>query len=183
MSSSIIRPNQDLGWLRGDAELLDTKLRTGDGLGWPGDPRLSLVQGVVEATKRTQHPVTGKWLRAGDIVARRWEVWRECEDGEDRRIGHWRMEEFDRILLDLSGMRLDSPGHVDTLDTIDKHNAAKEDEEMRPFRDNLGEALDRGHRLVHELREGKNTFAQVGKALAEKPATPEPSAPKPVTAP
>lgn len=162
MTSSLIKPNQDIGWIRGDAEALDVKLRQGDGLGWPGDPRLSLVQGVVEAAKRTQHPITGKWLRKGDVVARRWEVWRECEDGVERQIGHWRMEEFDRILLDLSGMRLDSPGHVDALDAIDKSNDAHEDAIMRDFRENYGEMTERGTKLFRELRDGKDTFYQVG---------------------
>lgn len=161
MGSRLLRPDNRVAWMRSDAPELEDKLQNGDGMGFPGDPRLTLAQGVIQANRRMQHPITKRWVRKGEILARRWEVWRLCEDGVDRRIGTWRMEEFDRILLDMSGMRLDSPGHADTIDQIEKHNAEIEDRVSRDAQDALGQMLDHGNRLVSTLRDGANTFLQM----------------------
>lgn len=158
----VLRPSADLDWVRADAEDLDRKLREGDGILWAGDPDLELRQGVVQAQRRVQHPKTGAWLNRGDIIARRWEVWRHCEDGVDRKIGGWRMEEFDRILMDIAGMRLGAPNTTPVLDRIDAANAEMEAKASKLYRDAMGEALEHGAKLFHDTTFGPNTFRQVG---------------------
>lgn len=158
MGSQVLRPDSDLQWVRTDAAELERKLQVGDGMGFPGDPRLFLSQGIVAAAKRTQHPVTGAWLNKGDVLARRWEVWRTCEDGIDRKIGTWRMEEFDRILLDMSGMRLDAPGHVDATESIDAANAKIDKDNSDDIKEHMGEAMEHMAKLHHDTTEPKNVF-------------------------
>jgi hypothetical protein len=147
---SLLLPNNDFGWVRADAADLDRKLREGDGIHWSGDPDLDLRQGVVEETKSGRP--TGK------IVARRWEVWRHCEDGIDRMIGHWRMEEFDRILFDLAAMRAESPGHVDVIDSIDAKNEANDNAIWEPWRQAQGEMLEHMAKLYHDRNNPRNVF-------------------------
>lgn len=147
---SLLTPNANFGWVRADAADLDRKLREGDGIHWSGDPDLDLRQGVVEEM-RSGRP-TGK------IVARRWEVWRHCEDGVDRLIGHWRMEEFDRILFDLAAMRAEAPGHVDVIDSIDAKNLAAEAAIWEPWRQAQGEMLEHMAKLYHDRNNPKNVF-------------------------
>lgn len=180
---SILAPTPEFEWLRADAKDLDRKLREGDGLGFPGDPRLVLAQGVITAEKSGYSKELGRIVRRGDIVARRWEVWRHCEDGVDRMIGHWRMHEFDRILLDLTSMRLDSPGHEDTLSKIDKANDAKDKEVLGQMRDVLGEFADHTARLIHDTTGPRDVFHQMpgrrdaspGEASGTNSTTPEES--------
>lgn len=147
---SILLPNNDMGWIRSDAADLDRKLREGDGIQWSGDPSLDLRQGVVEET-RSGRPT-------GNIVARRWEVWRHCEDGIDRLVGHWRMEEFDRICYDLARMRAEAPGHEDVIDSIERKEKAKEAEASAKFRDSYGEMLEHLSKLWHDRNLGRNVF-------------------------
>lgn len=149
----ILRPDADLGFLRGDAPELDRKLREGDGIHWGGDPDLTLAQGVVEETRSGR--LTGK------IVARRWEVWRMCEDGVDRMIGHWRMEEFDRILFDLAAMRAEAPGHVFVDDAIEKANVANEKRVWAPYREKSFEMKEHMAKLWHDRTQPKNVFRQM----------------------
>lgn len=148
--SELVLPNADFGWIRADAADLDRKLREGDGIHWSGDPDLDLRQGVVEEM-RSGRP-TGK------IVARRWEVWRHCEDGVDRILAHWRIEEFDRILFDLARMRAGSPAHEDVIDRIDAANEANEERIWAQGRDKMGEMLEHMLKLHHDTTEGRNTF-------------------------
>lgn len=159
---SLLLPNQDFGWVRADAPELDRKLREGDGIHWSGDPDLDLRQGVVEETKNGRP--TGK------IVARRWEVWRHCEDGVQRPIGTWRMEEFDRILFDLAAMRAEAPGHVDVVDSIDAKNAANEEKVWQPFRDAQGEMTEHLAKLWHDRNNPKNVFRGMPGLNPEKQA-------------
>lgn len=150
MAEKILTPSDSFGWIRGDAADLDKKLRIGDGIHWTGDPDLDLRQGVVEKMV---------WGRpTGEIVARRWEIWRHCEDGIDRMIGHWRMEEFDRILFDLARMRAESPGHVDVVDSIEKGNNENEKRIWQPFRDSQGELLEHAAKLYHDTHGPRNVF-------------------------
>lgn len=152
-----------IGFMHADAVELDRKLREGDGLVWKGDPDLWLGVGVATAPKRMQHPVTGKWLNRGDMVAKRYEVWRHTETGEDLLIGHWRIEEFDRILFDVAGMRASFEGRApSTLDKIDAHNAELEKKASDEFRGYYGEMMTHLKRLVHDRTQPKNTFRQVG---------------------
>lgn len=147
---SILLPNSDFGWVRADAADLDRKLREGDGIQWSGDPDLDLRQGVVEEV-RSGRP-TGK------IVARRWEVWRHCEDGVDRLIGHWRMEEFDRILFDLARMRAESPGHVDVVDSIEAQNEANDKRIWQKGHDAYSEMMEHMLKLHHDRNNPRNVF-------------------------
>lgn len=158
MPSALHVPDSDAGWSRADAPELDRKLREGDGLGFPGDPALYLGQGVVTSRKRQQHPKTGAWLYPGDIIARRWEVWRHCEDGVDRIIGHWPEHDFDRIIFDLAPMRLDAPNRVSSEDAIDAHNAEIEDKNSREAKDVIGEATEHLAKLVHDRTQPRNVF-------------------------
>lgn len=149
--SGLLLPNSDFGWVRADAPELDRKLREGDGIHWSGDPDLDLRQGVVEEM-RSGRP-TGK------IVARRWEVWRHCEDGVDRMIGHWRMEEFDRILYDLATMRAGAEGRTTgAVDRIDKANDANEKRVWEKGRDAYGEMLEHLAKLWHDRNNPKTVF-------------------------
>lgn len=155
---AIMRPDPELAWLRADAADLDRKLREGDGMGFPGDHRLWLGQGVITAKLGGFDEAVGRIVRRGDILGRRWEVWRDCEDGETRLIGAWKMNEFDRILIDLASLRMDSPGHVDTIDQIDAHNAAVDADNSRDVQDVLGAALEHTTLLVHDRTEPRNVF-------------------------
>lgn len=151
-------PTDNAGFVHSGVERLDRQLREGDGMVWRGDSRLRLKVGVITAQKRVQHPVTGKWLNRGDIVAKRYEVWRHNEDGTDTIIGHWRMEEFDRILFDLVQMDPRTPGHVPVEERIDKANAEVDKQNSREFQEAVGKYLDHKLRLVHDRTQPKNTF-------------------------
>lgn len=121
---------------------------------WGGDPRLFLAIGVAEETLSGRR--TGR-------VARRYEVHREMEDGRTELLGHWRMDEFHRILHDLVLMRAGAEGRATSvLDRIDTANAQKEKANSDEFRELYGEMLDWGARLNHDLKEGRSTFRQVG---------------------
>lgn len=169
---SLYMPDGETGFMHSEAPELDRKLREGDGIHWTGDPRLELRMGIIKANRYAVNPLTGRYVRPGAIIARRYEVWRHCEDGTDQIVGHWRLEDFDRILLDLAPLRMDSPGHVDALDAIDKHNEAIEKENSRKFKESAMEALS--HMLdVHVEREhGKTRFRQMP-GLRDASSTPE----------
>lgn len=125
---------------------LARKITQGDGLQWTGDPDLWLGLGVVKEV-RNGRP-TGR-------TGRRLEVWRSCEDGADRLIGHWHPGEAFRVCFDLARMRADSPGHVDVQDEIDKANAAKEKAASDEWRENAFQAMEQAawlHVKRHEPR-------------------------------
>lgn len=167
-------PHADAGYMHSDAERVDRVLRDGDGLGWPGDPRLELRMGVMEVAEGRISRTLGRWVNKGEILGRRYEVWRRCEDGVERRVGSWTLEEFDRIILDLSGMRLDSPGHVDTQAKIDTTNAEIEAAAMRDYRDAQGEILEHGAKLLHDTTQPKNVFRGMPGRRDEPKAEPTP---------
>lgn len=159
---SLLLPNSDFGWVRSDAADLDRKLRDGDGIHWSGDPNLELRQGVIEEVK---------WGRpTGKIVARRWEVWRHCEDGTDQQIGHWRMEEFEQILFDLSRMRAGAPGHENVIDVIEKHEAENDKRIWGQWRESQGAMLEHLSKLYHDTHEPKNVFRGMPGLNPEKQA-------------
>ncbi len=152
----------EAGFVHGEAEELDRKLRQGDGVLWGGDSRLYLAVGVLE-DRSVQPPRIG----------RRYEVRREMEDGSDQLIGHWRLEEFDRILFDLAPMKaaVDRPGSVpDVIERIDADNAKLEAEISTEIRDNLGGAMEHAAKLLHDTTEPGNVFRQVG-GLRDEPVT------------
>lgn len=149
----IVLPDDATGWLDSRAVDVDKQLRAGDGIQWSGDPSLYLAQGVVEET-RGGRP-TGK------IVARRYEVWRYCEDGMERMIGHWRMEEIDRIIFDMARMRAEAPGHEDVVDVIERHERENEERVWKPYRESQGEMMEHLVRLWHDRNNPRNTFRQM----------------------
>lgn len=156
------------GWSRADAADLDRKLRDGDGIHWAGDQRLDLREGVVESQKYQYVPALKRHVQAGEILARRWEVWRICEDGEERLLAHWLPVEFDRILFDLAMMRSESPAHVDVGDAIDAANVEHEKKVWTPYRESQLTMLDHLVRLKHDTEEGKTTFRQMPGSNPEK---------------
>ena len=135
----------EAGFLHSGTDDLARLLVIGDGMGWPGDPRLDLRIGVIK------EKATGR-------IGRRYEVWRTNEDGTETRIGHWKIEEFDRILFDLTRMRMDSPGHVSAEAEIDAHNAAIEAKRSDEARDALGEMMEHAAKLHHDTTQPRNVF-------------------------
>lgn len=134
-------------------EELAGKIVNGDGLGWPGDPRLSLGIGVVEGRDRS-----GRVRHTG----RRLEVWRHNEDGSDTLVAHWRPEEIHRVCYDLARMRVDSPGYVSVEDRIDEHNAKLEKAASDKYVDAMSQLLDHAVRLHHDRTQPRNTFYMAG---------------------
>lgn len=158
----LLTPSNDLGYLHGDAPELDRKLREGDGLAWQGDPALWLQVGVLTAKRPGFDENLKRHVNRGDIVARRYEVWRHTEQGEDVMIGHWKIEEFDKILFDLVSMDPRSRGHVPVEERLLKAEAAKEKEESDKFRDAIGPMLEHQMLLAHDTANPKTKFRQVG---------------------
>ncbi len=139
-------PNAQTGYAHAGMEELDRKLKQGDGLTWGGDPDLDLHMGVI-TDKR------------GNVVARRYEVWRFCEDGQERMLAHWRLEEFDRILLDIVMMKAGAEGKVASAEVrIDTANAKLEKEQSDKFVEKNFDTLDHALRLAHDTTRAKNTF-------------------------
>lgn len=157
--------------MHAEADETDRMLREGDGMGWPGDPALYLSMGTLTANKTGYNKQCNKVVRAGDIIARRYEVWRHTEDGEDVLIGTWRLEEFDRILFDLAPLRLDSPGHVDTIDAIDEHNNKIIKENDDKYVDSMMQVLDHQLHLWHDLNNPRNVFRGIPGRRDETPKT------------
>lgn len=132
---------------------LARKLVEGDGLGWPGDPRLYLQVLVATETDST----TGR-KRTGRLL----EVRRENEDGSDTPIGHWRPDEQMRVCYDLAQMRLESPGHVSAVEAIDQHNDRLQEEASEEARGKLFEVLEHALKLHHDRHNPRNTFFMNG---------------------
>lgn len=152
----------DAGFVQSEAAEVDRKLREGDGLGFPGDPRLSLGVGVLTAPKRMYAPEVKRVVNRGEVVARRYEVWRYCEDGEDRIIGSWPLENLQMILPELSKARLDSPGHEDATTRIDQANKELEDKASRQIKDSAGEMMEHALKLDHDRNNPRNVFRGIG---------------------
>jgi len=107
-----------------DEDRIRRELQDGNpSVGWPGDRRLMLVQKVI----RLRSP------GGGHRTGRRWEVWRACEDGQDRFIGSWPLDQSHRIIPDLAKMRAERPGGGadERLAEIDRHNQALEADRQR----------------------------------------------------
>lgn len=161
-SMPLIRDNA-AGYVRSEDAELDRQLREGDGLVWKGDPSLSLAYGLLLAPKRMQHPVTGRWLNRGDLIAKRYEVYTHTPDGEDTLLSHWKMDEFGRILFDIAGMKAGFEGRAPTAEErIDKNNAAVEKASTDQFRDHYAAMYEHAHSIIQEKLVGKMTHRQVG---------------------
>jgi hypothetical protein len=123
---------------------LTKRLQEGDGINWPGDPRMYLSIGVLTAPSGRQ--------------GRRIEVWRLNEDGSDTMVAHWHPSEQARILYDLAIMRVDRPGYVSVEDRIDAHNEAIEKEVSRAAQESMLETLDHAVRLHVDRHNPKSRF-------------------------
>lgn len=154
----LLRPNLQTGYLHAEAEALDRKLRDGDGIFWAGDPRLFLSMGTLTADRSAWSDRLGRRVVKGEITARRYEVYRWCEDGNTELIGTWQLADFDRILVDLAPLRLDAPGRKDALTQIDEHNAAIEKKNSDAVKEAMIETLDHQVRLWHDRNEPRNKF-------------------------
>lgn len=146
------------GLMHADAEKLATQIQYGDGIHWTGDPRLELGIATACAPKSMWMTELGRRVRKGEVLARRYEVHRHNEDGTMSLVGHWRLEEFDRILIDLAPLRMDAPGRTDTIDEIDKHNDALEKERSTAVVEAMAEDLEHRLKLEHDVNEGRNVF-------------------------
>jgi len=106
-----------------EAEVLADKLTMGDGIiGWKGDPRLSLFCGIIAAPKTGYSNRAGRYVREGEVLARRWEVWRHNEDGTDTRLISRPLHLLHEIIPELCEMDPRNPGHTGVMDRIEKHN-------------------------------------------------------------
>lgn len=145
------------GILHHDVEALCKQIQEGDGMGWPGDPRMYIRIGVVTLGGRT---------------GRRYEVWRLNEDGSDTFCASWRIEERDRIIFDLARMRPEAPGFVSAHEQITENNDRLQKESADQYHEAAGEMMSHLASIASERGDGKNTFRQVGGLRDEpKPAT------------
>lgn len=168
---ALLTPHGALGYLHGEAIELDRKLREGDGLMWQGDPALSLNVGVMTAKRSGYDENVKRRVTRGEAVARRYEVWRHTEDGEDVIIGSWRIEEFDKILFDLVQMDPRSRGHEDLADRLDKADEEKAKADSEKFRDTVGPMIEHQMKLAHDIFNPRNEFFGVNGLRDQKEAT------------
>lgn len=90
--------------------------------------------------------------RQGVLVEEKLEVWRHCEDGQDRCIAWWDIADWQKILPDMKAARLGAPGHVSVLDRIDKHNLSIEKDVDRRT---LAAQEELTKRLIYEYQKGR----------------------------
>lgn len=168
---ALYKTNPDLGgFVHSDAAETDRKLREGDGILWQGDPKLELRMGILTAKVTGYHAQCKRNVRKGEVIARRYEVWRHTELGTDEMLGHWTLEEYDRILVDMAGMRLDSPGHVDTGSKVDANNDAVTDAAATEYAEHLGEMGEHLGKLYHDRTQPKNVFRQMPGTRDDEPS-------------
>lgn len=127
--------------------------------GWRGDKRLSLHLGVLVASSDGYRK--GKWYRAGDPVATRYEVHRHNEDGTDTPLIYRDMDKLHEIIPKLVSMDPATPGHEEVMDIVERDNASVERQNSRDFADSYGGMIDHMWSIMSE-REGKHTIRQVG---------------------
>lgn len=132
-------------------------------LGWRGDPRLSLHIGILTAKTHGRSHKTGRFHRAGDVVAYRYEVWRHNEDGTDTELFHREAKDWHQIIPKLVGLDPRTPGHVDTATEIETNNAKIEKDKTTAYREAHGEMAEHLWKLVADRQNGRSTFYQVGK--------------------
>lgn len=152
-----------VGFIHSEAAEVDRQLREGDGLVWTGDPSLELRVGIRSAHKRMQHPITGRWLNRGDMIAKRYEVWSHTLDGEDVLINHWKIEEFGRILFDIAGQKASFEGRKPTAEEqIDANNARIDKANTDQLRDHYGAMFEHAFSIAQERTAGRLTHRGVG---------------------
>lgn len=149
MPSPIVK-HPTIGYLHAGAQELQRMLRNGNGSDWPGDDRLSLALRVIE------HPNPN----FKHIHGRRYEVWRNMENGEFELINHWTLEEFDQILPDMVKARMDSPSWTSAESRIDANNARMEKQHADDYVDRMAPMMDHLRRLKlhHSPHEAEETF-------------------------
>lgn len=173
----LLRPDLQTGFVHAEATDLDRKLREGDGIVWPGDPRLFLSMGTLTADRAGYSAMLKRNVHRGEVVARRYEVYRNCEDGSTELIGHWKVEDFDRILVDLAPLRLDAPGRKDTLTQIDDHNTAVEKAHSEQMKGAMFEVLEHQTKLWHDRNNPKQVFRGLPGIPEKQPAPTSTEAP------
>lgn len=132
----------------GALEALDDQLTQGvPTLGWPGDPKLQVELGVITAGRSGFSPEVGRYVRKGEVVARRIEVWKNTERHGRQQVGRWLLSEYHTIIPDLVKMDPSRPRHKSVEDRIDKHNAEIEAKQARAHRDVMGELMEHAHSL------------------------------------
>lgn len=152
----------DLGFVPPEAQMIDGWLRDGKPeLGWRGDPRLELEIGVLLANRAGIDPRTKKYHRKGDRVAWRWEVWRNNEDGTRGRLFQLAGDRAIDIIPKLIEMDPRTPGHVATMDRVEKANAIEEREKEYAIEQAHGEAAEHLWKLVADRENGPSTFRQM----------------------
>lgn len=171
----LYQPDENTGFIHSHAVDIDRQLREGDGIHWSGDQRLELRMGILEAPRTMWFEKFGRIVRKGEILARRYEIWRHGEDGEDHLIRTYRLEEVDRIIFDLAPMRLDSPAHVDAITEIDKHNNAIERANAQETKERMLEGLEHQIRLWHDTNLPRNRFRGMPGMRDSKEETCEPA--------
>lgn len=128
--------------------------------GWKGDPRLYLQVGVLTAAKTGQR--NGKWYKEGEMMARRYEVWRHNEDGTDLRILSRDLTHLHEILPALVKIDPRTPGHEATMDRIERENAVIDKHREQAIGEAVGEMTEHLWNVVSERENGKQTHFQVG---------------------
>lgn len=126
---------------------LTRRLQQGDGINWPGDPRMWIGIGVLESRTKT---------------GRRIEVWRTNEDGSETIVAHWLPSEQHRILFDLAQMRVDRPGHIGVEQRIDSHNEALQKAADTKAREEMFETLEHALKLDHDRNNPRTKFFMNG---------------------
>lgn len=144
---SIEIPHPTLGYVPSDLEQLERDLQVADDL-------LFVQVGIIK------HPVLGE--------GRRIEVWRACEDGRNRMVAHFRMEERGKVAAEVAALRVESPGHVDTLTKVEAANEATDKARADAFVDAAMTPMDHLARLQHDRNNPNVTFRQVGGMRDEK---------------
>lgn len=145
-----------------EATLLADDLVLGNaGHGFKGDPRLSLVVGVLTAAKTGRDARNGRWYKKGELLARRYEVRRHLEDGTDETIISRPLHLLHEILPALVQMDPRNPGFKSTFDRVNEHNDARDKQAATDVREAHGEMVEHLWALAHDRSGPKTTFRQM----------------------
>jgi len=156
-------PTIDLANVPWEAQEVDRWLRDGNPtLGWRGDPRLSLAVGVLTASRNGVDPRTKKFHRAGDVLARRYEVVRHCEDGTDQRIMQRPLTKLHEIIPALNGIDPRTPAFEPVMDVVEREDAQKQKDVEYKIGQAIGEQREHLWKLVADRQNGLTTFRQMG---------------------
>jgi len=131
-----------------EATQVDRALRAGDPAhGWKGDARLELRIGVVEMGGRT---------------GRRYEVWRRNEDGTNTALLQRKLQDWHTIIPKLVEMDPRTPGHVPTMDRVEKANKIEHKARADDIKEAHGEHMEHLWSILQERTAGRLTHRQVG---------------------